>query len=192
MGIEPQGVVRELYIHPEPAAPAESKQLEVEVSFAGFTCDRHSGLTRIIRSGTSEYQAGTEIGNTRQISILSCEEIIQIAEALQLTHLPAELLKPNLVIEGLEKLSMLPTGTRLHFSGGVTLVVDGYNPPCLSSGKAIEEAFPQEEKLAARFVKAAHLRRGIVAWVEHHGTLRVGETVRAVLPDRWLRNPGPK
>ena len=48
---------------------------QVEVTYAGFKGDCHSGLTRssCVRV-KQQYAKGTEIRNTRQISILSSED----------------------------------------------------------------------------------------------------------------------
>ena len=73
------------------------------------------------------YPKGTTIRNTRQLSILSAEEICQMASNL---HLPSSTLDPHsmgasMVLEGLPDLSHLPPNSRLQLQNqdGTTLTI---------------------------------------------------------------------
>lgn len=155
---------------------------EARVTFEGFAGDRHAGLTRPSDGRTPHYPRGTEIRNSRQVSIVSVEELAEIAADLGVASLQPEWLGANLLLSGIPRLTRLPRGVRLVFSGGAVLAVEGENLPCIAPGRIIQEAYPSVPGLAARFVQAAWGRRGIVAWVERPGVIRAGEQVRLLHP----------
>lgn len=147
------------------------------LSYAGLEGDRHAGLTH--RSGVRQKHLprGTEIKNARQLSLVSVEELAQIAAALGLPQVDFRWLAANVLVRGAPQLTRTPPGTRLSFSSGAVLVVDGENEPCRKVGKAIARETKSDEGLASRFVKAAHRLRGVVAWVERPGVIRTGDSV---------------
>lgn len=155
-------------------------------TFDGIPGDIHAGPTR--RSGSREpwYARGTEIRNERQISILSSEELDEIARRMKIDRLEAEWIGGNLVIDGIARLSMLPPRTRLVFKGGAVLRVDGQNAPCRVAGASIASRFPGREGLDLAFPKVAARLRGLVAWVEKPGMVTPGEAVVAHLPEQWI------
>jgi len=159
---------------------------QVEVDFSGFIGDHHSGLT--IHSGdrTPYYPIGTKIRNYRQVTILSHEELAETQEELGLSELLPEWYGGNLELEGISKLTMIPPSTRLFFSSGAVLVVDGVNSPCNTIAKTIQQHFPEREDLQVKFIKIAKLRRGIVAWVEKCGLINYGDGVEALIPGQFL------
>jgi len=155
---------------------------EARVSFEGLEGDRHAGLTRAADVRTPWFPKGTPIRNTRQLSLVSSEELAQVAEALGLPRVLAAWLGANLEVAGVPRLTHLPPGTRLFFPEDATLVVEGENEPCTGPGRVIEAHHPEALKVASRFVKAAWRRRGLVAWVERPGVIRAGDTVKVMLP----------
>jgi hypothetical protein len=155
---------------------------EVKVGFEGFVGDRHSGLTRKSDVRTPWFPKGAMVRNTRQVSLVSTEELALIAEALGLPQVLAAWLGANLELAGVPRLTQLPPGTRLFFPEDVALVMDGENEPCRKAGRALESHHPEQAGLASRFVKAAHQRRGLVGWVERPGIIRPGDKVKVVLP----------
>ncbi|MDP1823099.1 MAG: MOSC domain-containing protein [Archangium sp.] len=158
-----------------------TRALELAVlSYAGLEGDRHAGLTQ--RSGVRQKHLpkGTEIRNARQLSLVSVEELSKIAAALGLSHLDSRWLGANVLLRGAPALTAWAPGTRLVFGSGAVLVIDGENEPCRKAGRAIAAAAGADEGLAARFVKAAHRLRGLVAWVERPGTIRCGDPVTLV------------
>jgi hypothetical protein len=62
---------------------------------------------------------------------------------------------------------------------GVTLVVDMENLPCQEPAVTIEKALPGQGK---GFKRAAEGKRGVTAWVEREGVLRLGDVVRLHIP----------
>lgn len=171
-------------------AGLESQPLEqVEVGYGGFEGEAHGGLTRPSCSRVKmQYPRGTEIRNARQITILSAEELAAIASDMDLPgDLKPEWVGANLVLRGLPQLTELPPGSRLLFEeGGVALTIDLENGPCKFPGEVIDRAHPG---FGARFPKAAMGRRGLTAWVEKIGTIRLRERCRLHLPPIRLWAP---
>ncbi len=161
-------------IHAEPCD-------HLTATFDGIEGETHAGATVPSCSRMMPlYARGTQIANTRQLSILCAEELSQIAAAMGLPALSPSLLGATMVIEGLPDLSYIPPGSRLQGSQ-TTLVVNLNNRPCTIPSKAVELAHPGKGKL---FKPAAEGRRGLVAWVERPGTLSLGEEIALFIPDQ--------
>ena len=157
-------------------------ETEVFASFAGVAGEVHGGLVRASCSRVlGQYPRGTEIRNVRQFSVVSAEELALIAEGMGLAALDPSLLGASLVISGIPDFTHLPPSSRLQFDGGATLVVDMENRPCTLPAKEIEAVHPGFGK---KFKPAAKDRRGVTAWVEREGVLRLGATVRLHVPDQ--------
>jgi hypothetical protein len=148
----------------------------------GVAGEKHSGATRASCSRvTGQYPRGTEIANTRQLSVLADEDLAAIAAAMGLQSLSPALLGASMVIEGIPDFSHIPPGSRLQAGSGATLVVDLENRPCTLPAREIEAVHPG---FGARFKPAAKGRRGVVAWVERAGAFRLGDTIRLHIPDQ--------
>lgn len=155
---------------------------EMVLGFAGMAGEVHSGLTRpSCARVVSQYPKGTEIRNVRQLSIVGAEELADIAATVGLEALDPAWLGVSVVVSGLPDFSHLPPSSRLQGAGGCTLVVDMMNRPCQFPGRTIEAARPGHGKA---FKAAARDRRGVTAWVEREGKLRLGEAVRLHIPDQ--------
>ena len=178
-----EGVVTWLgQVPTNPVQLASLAQAEVFASFAGVAGEVHGGLTRAACSRVSaQYPVGTEIRNVRQFSVLSAEEMALIAAEMGLQTLDPGLLGASLVISGIPDFSHLPPSSRLQADSGASLVVDMENRPCTLPAKGIEAVHPGHGK---RFKPAANGRRGVTAWVEREGVLRVGMGVRLHVPDQ--------
>jgi hypothetical protein len=87
----------------------------------------------------------------------------------------------SLVIEGIPDFTHVPPSSRLQGPDGVTLVVDMENRPCHLPAKVIDEDAPGYGKA---FKAAAAGRRGVTAWVEREGRLRLGDVLRLHIPDQ--------
>ena len=162
------------------AALASTPLQRMRLGLDGPEGEAHGGLTRPSCSRVLMlYPRGTEIANTRQLSVLSAEELTEVAAAMDLPALDPALLGASLVISGLPDLTHLPPSSRLQAAGGATLVVDMENLPCQLPARPIETAHPGH---GARFRRAAADRRGITAWVEREGTLILGEEIRLFVP----------
>jgi hypothetical protein len=157
----------------------------LHLALAGVEGDRHFGFTR--RAGSREpwYPRGTEIRSGRQVTIVSAEEMADVAASMELAHLPAEWIGANLLVGGVRHLSALPSGTRLFFPGKAVLVVEAVNAPCRIAGRAIAERSgnPAHE---LQFAKVAKGRRGVVASVERAGIVQAGDAVDVRIPEQRL------
>ncbi len=150
--------------------------------FDGPEGDAHGGLTRPSCSRvTAQHPRGTVIRNVRQFSILGAEDLAAIATAMRVERLDPALLGATLVIAGIPDFSHLPPSSRLQVAGGATLVVDMENRPCTLPAKPIEAALPG---FGRAFMPAAAGRRGVTAWVEREGMLRLGDPVVLHVPDQ--------
>ncbi|MBL4891740.1 MAG: molybdenum cofactor sulfurase [Rhizobiaceae bacterium] len=164
------------------------------LNYQGVEGDFHAGLTRASGGREPWYTRGTEMRNERQISILSVEELTETAPAMGLDELKPEWIGANLVLEGIPNMSYLPPRSLLFFDGGVTLRVDGYNAPCRLAGGSIathvgavgdgEDATRTD--MALSFKDAAHMKRGLVAWVEREGVIKPGEGFTVRVWEQWL------
>ncbi len=189
------GIITWLGRVPDREAALESQpQTEIMARFAGPEGEAHGGLTRPSCSRVmGQYKRNTEIRNTRQFSILGAEELAGIAAEMGLNNLDPALLGASMVIAGIPDFSHIPPSSRLQAESGATLVVDMENRPCTLPARPIENSHPGKGKI---FKAAAAGKRGITAWVEAEGLLRVGAVVRLHIPDQpiWaalnLARPG--
>ncbi|MFT4706699.1 MAG: MOSC domain-containing protein YiiM [Ascidiaceihabitans sp.] len=161
---------------------------EAMAQFGGFEGEAHSGLTRAscVRV-TSQHPKGTTINNVRQLSVMSAEEIAQIATTMGLSDIDPTLLGVSLIIEGIVDLTHVPPSSRLQCeASGATISIDMVNRPCVLPGREIEM---ESEGFGARFKPAAVGKRGVTAWVEREGLLRVGDVMRLHIPDQRAWSP---
>lgn len=156
----------------------------VAAGWEGFEGDCHSGLTRpaCVRV-KRQYPRGTEIRNTRQISILSEDEMSEVADRLGIPAIRPEWVGANMVLRGIPDFTLVPPASRLMFSGGACLTIDTENAPCRYPAEKIEEAHPGHGK---SFPLKAKQKRGVTAWVEKPGHIAVGETCRLHVPPQRL------
>ncbi|XXK32634.1 MOSC domain-containing protein [Rhodobacteraceae bacterium nBUS_24] len=166
-------------LRPEDSIRSEALNA-VETTFDGIVGESHSGVTRpsCLRV-TMLHPKSTEIRNTRQLSILSAEEIAEIAASIGLEQLDPSWLGASIVISGVPDFTHIPPGSRLQTAAGTTLTVDLENAPCNWPAKEIEADRPGHGKA---FRSAAKGRRGITAWVERPGPLSIGDTVNLFIP----------
>ena len=152
------------------------------LGFGGQDGDVHAGRTRPSCSRvTAQHPRGTEIANTRQVSIVSAEDLDRIAAAMGVEALDPLWLGASVVVRGIADFSHVPPSSRLQGPDGATLVVDMQNRPCHLPARTIQGALGEAGK---RFQAAAKGRRGVTAWVERPGTLRMGDTLRLHVPDQ--------
>jgi hypothetical protein len=160
----------------------------LELGFQGIASDFHAGYTR--RSGGREpwYPRGTEMRNERQLTIVAPDELAQSAVGMGIAEIKPEWIGANLLLDGLPRLSMLPSGTLLFFKGGVTLKIDAQNGPCRLAGRRIAEraGMADLDGSALLFPKVAKRLRGLVAWVEKPGRIEPGEEVSVRVPEQWI------
>ncbi len=154
----------------------------LDLEWTGVVGESHGGLTRpsCARVLTQYPQRGTEIRNTRQVSILSAEELETIAAAIGAPGLTPDLLGASIVLRGIPDFTHVPPSARLQNELGTTLCVDMENHPCRLPAKGIAARFGVETGRA--FQQAAKDKRGVTAWVERIGPLRLGDKMRLHIP----------
>lgn len=157
------------------------------LGFGGPEGEAHGGLTRPSCSRvTAQYPRGTPIRNTRQLSILSAEDLAAIAAAMGLDRLDPALLGASAVIGGIPDFTFLPPSSRLQGQAGATVTVDMENWPCHLPAREIDADLPG---FGGRFKAAAAGRRGVTAWVEREGAWHLGEKVRLHVPAQRAWRP---
>ncbi len=185
------GRVVGLFVNSDRNSDLESSARErISASYAGFEGEDHGGLTRPSCSRVKlQYKRGTEIRNTRQISILGQEELDAVAQEMRIDRINPEWIGANLILEGVPSLTQIPPSSRLIFEGGASLVVDMENGPCRFAAEQIERHRPGK---GMRFAKIADGRRGVTAWVEKTGDIALGEAVRLHIPPQRIYEPASK
>lgn len=150
------------------------------LGFAGIPGDRHAGLTMPAGVRQKHVPKGTVLRNARQLSLVSLEELGDLARELKLSHLDYRWLGANVCVSDVDDFTSLTPSTRLVFESGAIVVVDSDNEPCTKAGRAIVAAAQCADSVAQDFVKAARRKRGLVGWVEREGQVRVGDRVTVV------------
>jgi hypothetical protein len=160
----------------------------LEVDLQGIPGDRHYGFTRKAGARERWYKAGTPMRSGRQLTLVSLEELAEIARRMELPGIEPEWLGANVLVQGLPDFTCLPWGSRLFFEGGATLVNEGDNAPCRFAGAEIARQFPERSGLDLLFVKAAQNLRGLVASVECEGSITAGP-MRVKIPkqQQWTK-----
>lgn len=173
MDEEYHGKVEALLVTPKrmPGNPVD----HVDVAWEGFVGDKHFGLTMKSNSNQKAYAKGTEVRNVRQISIVSVEELKEIAQAMGLPALEPAWVGANMLVSGIPGLTQLASGSRMYFDNGVGIVIEGENLPCTTAGGSLQQQFPNHPEITTAFPKKAIGKRGLVAWVERPGKVTVGE-----------------
>ena len=160
------------------SAPAR----QVTASFSGIEGEAHSGLTRpSCARVTQQYPKGTEIRNTRQICIVSEEEMSEVAQRMGLDRFDPVWCGASMVVRGIPDFTHIPPSSRLQTERGTTLTVDMENRPCVLPAPEIEKDAPGYGK---SFKAAAYGRRGVTAWIEREGEIVVGDVVTLHVPDQ--------
>ena len=157
---------------------------EAHFLFSGMEGDCHAGMTRKSDSRMlKQYKRNTEVRNSRQVSILSLEELAEVAERMGIPAVKPEWVGANMVIRGIPDLTLLPPSTRLQFPSGAMIVVDAENHPCRYPADIIAKHHPEARK---GFVSAAMHKRGVVGWVEAEGVVCKGDAITIWIPPQRL------
>lgn len=151
----------------------------LDLRFEGPVGESRSGLVRASCSRVvSQYPRGSTIRNTRQLCIMSAEELAAIAAAMGVEALDPALLGTSVLLEGIPDFSHVPPSCRL-VNEAVSITVDMENRPCHLPAKGIEAEMAGKGGL---FKAAAKARRGVTGWVEREGMLRLGDELRLHVP----------
>jgi MOSC domain len=162
----------------------KQQRQNLSLKFSGPEGDCHTGLTRLSDSRTLlTYRRNTPIRNVRQLTMISVEEMDDVAKAMGLDSINASWLGANVVTSGIPDFTMLPPSTRLQFSSGATVVVDMENMPCRQVNDEISKTHPEQ---GPKFVKAATHKRGLTVWVEREGDIKIGDTISLFIPPQRI------
>lgn len=152
----------------------------LELGFEGVPGEAHAGLLRPADERVAaQHPPGTPIRNSRQLTLVSREDLEAIAAEMGLDEVLPGWLGATVMVEGLPDFTLLPPSSRLQGPSGATLVVDMENHPCNLPAREIEARHPG---LGARFRSAARHRRGVTAWVEREGVLALGDALALHAP----------
>jgi hypothetical protein len=165
------------------AALESTRRDSLRMTFGGPEGEDYGGEVRPSCSRVvAQHPKGTPIRNVRQLSIVGSDDLRAIAAALGINRLDPSWIGATMVLDGLPDLSYLPPSSRLQSEvDGTTLVVDMQNRPCHLPSAVIEVAAPGRGR---NFKAAAKGRRGVTAWVEREGTIRIADVLRLHVPDQ--------
>ncbi|PWJ22512.1 MOSC domain-containing protein [Jannaschia seohaensis] len=164
------------------AALASDPRETLHLTLAGPEGEAHGGLTRPSCSRVvAQHPKGTEIRNVRQLCIMSEEELSEIAAKIGVERFDPAWAGATLIVSGIPDLTHLPPSSRIQAEDGATLVVDMENRPCQLPAPVIDADAPGHGR---KFKRAAQGRRGVAAWVEREGMLRLGGRLRLHIPDQ--------
>ncbi|MEO1238091.1 MAG: sulfurase, partial [Pseudomonadota bacterium] len=151
-----------------------------ELTFSGMVGEDHGQETRLSCGRvTALYPRGTEIRNTRQVSIVAEDDLAAIAANMGIRALHPADIGASLVVRGIPDFSFLTPSSRLQFPSGATVTVDLENRPCHLPAPLIDASHPGTGR---HFKEAAMGRRGITAWVERPGPITLGDAVTLFVP----------
>jgi hypothetical protein len=161
---------------------------EMPLTFAGFAPEVHAGETRASCSRVlALHPRNTTIRNVRQLCVVSEEEMAEVAASLGMDRIDPAWVGASVVLRGIPDFTHVPPSSRLQGPDGVTLVVDMENLPCQEPAVTIAKATVGQGKA---FKSAAQGKRGVTAWVEREGILRVGDMLSLHIPAQrtWMPN----
>lgn len=163
---------------------------DMPLTFAGFAPEVHAGETRLSCGRVlKQHPRGTTIRNVRQLCLVSAEEMAEVAATLGMDRMDPAWVGASVVVEGIPDFTHLPPSSRLQGPDGVTLVIDMENLPCQEPAVTIAQATGGQGKA---FKSAAMGKRGVTAWVEREGTLRLGDRLVLHVPAQrpWALSGG--
>jgi hypothetical protein len=180
-----QGTVDLLLANPDRDRGLEKAAVtEARLQFSGMEGDCHGGLTRPSDSRMlKQYKRGTTVRNSRQLSVLAVEELMEVAERMGIPAVRPEWVGANMVVRGIADLTLLPPSSRLQFPSGAMIVIDAENHPCRYPADIIAKHHPEARM---GFVKAAMHKRGLVGWVEAEGMIRMGDAITVWIPPQRI------
>jgi hypothetical protein len=158
----------------------------LSVDLEGIVGNRHRGWTRPADARVPYLKRGTTIRNERHVSIVSTEDLAEIARRLDVPQIDPRWIGANIVVSGIPNFSYLPRGTHLFVGDAAILIVTDQNAPCSIAGESIAGFVPGREDIKLAFAKRAEGLRGVVCSVEHPGTITADSAVTARLPAQWI------
>lgn len=154
----------------------------INLTFEGIAGECHAGLTRpSCARVVSQFEKGTPIKNERQLSIISEEELAQIAAKMGVDQLDPARLGATVMVRGIGDFTHIPPSSRLQGPDGATVTIDMENRPCHLVTRSL---VAERGDVAKTFKTAAQGLRGVIAWVAAEGRWSIGDTLRLHIPDQ--------
>lgn len=187
------GILAGIFIAEDLNSLISKRVTSIKVLENGLEGDKHQNWFRKADVRVKRYPKGTIVWNSRQISVVSEEELELIAKDLGVPKIEPQWLGANICLKGVPNLSLLPPRTKIFIqndNGGpeVGLYATAPNKPCIGPGEVIENYYCnltsnylQFVHLGCKFPKAAQNRRGLVAVVECPGIVKEGAKVSVVV-----------
>jgi MOSC domain-containing protein YiiM len=151
----------------------------VLLTLDGIEGDAHAGRTQKTGAREPAFRCGTLVANTRQLSLVSVEELNDIASRLGIAYIDPAWVAANIAIEGAGPITQLPPGTLLRAASGASIYVAELNSPCRVVARLIAQHVAYAGDASA-FVRHAKGRRGVVGFVYAPGTLQIGDELEVL------------
>ncbi len=170
------------------------EQEKIQLFDDGVKGDRHAGHHRLIDVRDKALTGhgipkGMVCAPTRQVSVVSREELDEIGRLLNLTEsIPPGIIGENLVVSGIPQFTQLPPGTYLCFKAPngtirtAVIAIWAENMPCSIAGDSLGEYFLSQPDARKNFSHAAIGKRGIVGFIMCSGVIKKGDTITAHIP----------
>ncbi|MDO9382559.1 MAG: hypothetical protein Q7T86_06810 [Hyphomicrobiaceae bacterium] len=183
------GRIAGLFAHSTSGAAKEPVS-QLALTFSGVLGDGHSGMTRPAGVREPAFKRGHEIANMRQLSLVSVEELADVAALMGVAAIDPGWVAANVAIQGAGPITQFPSGTIIRFQPSqASIYVTGLNTPCTFAAKLIGKAGRYPAADTASFVRHATGRRGLVGIVYAAGVISVGDSVETIFAQPEL--PGP-
>jgi MOSC domain-containing protein YiiM len=153
----------------------------LSLSLDGVQGDAHSGRSRAAGPREPAFRRNTTIANTRQLSLVSVEELHEIAEKLGIPPINPGWLAANIATDGFGPITQLPPGTIIRATSGASIYISELNSPCRVAAELLCKHGSYSGD-ATTFVKHAKGRRGLVGFVYSSGVLLVGDELELLKP----------
>ncbi len=171
----------------EHTTPVQEFSLDLEgIVHDSLRSKKYRGFTRVSDRRAPWLPTNVEIRNTRQLSLLSIDDLASLAADLEVPSIQPQWLNANILVSGIAHFSSLPRGTRLRLADGASLIVEDRTAPCRGSGGAVKKFYPERERFEFEFVAAAAALRGLLCTVELGGTIGIGQRIEVLVPHQWI------
>ncbi|MGI4726974.1 MAG: MOSC domain-containing protein [Janthinobacterium lividum] len=146
-----QGKVCWIGIRPERKKPVQAVKSAKAITQKGLAGDHFSG----------------SVGSKRQVTLIQQEHILAIASFMQVKTVSPEMLRRNIVVEGI---NLLALKDKKFWVGEALLEYTGECHPCSR----------MEETLGAGGYNAVRGHGGITARILNGGEIRIGDTIKTI------------
>ena len=173
-----EGIVDGVFVGSEEARSVSVEKIYLD--WDGIRGDRHYGRTKFAGIREKYLAKGTEMINLRQVSIVTTEELDQVAKSLDVENIMPEDVSANITISGIPDFTKIPFGSIIQFELQANLLLTGDNFPCIIPGQKIENRTGQ--KMAHLFAKQAIHKRGQTALILRPGIIKPSNKFQIFLP----------